>query len=358
MNRTTALLLALAGCTPITEPGHDRVGCQTVPTSTGASSSISTSSTSTSSTSTSSGSSTSTSTTTGSTSTGGQSPGLPTPTALCPAIVDGTITICPASLASCREAVVVNASASSGGPLALHWHGTYETPEGLLSWDSAAIAIRQMVEAEDGLLVLPRADPDAEARPGNPFPWWVVCGAGSPSQCGRHDDFALADEIVACALEQGLVDPTRLTSSGFSAGAIQVSHLLDRVGYLAGVVSWSGGLPPEYQPATPPGSTSVLALHGGPSDVFCDGSGCYDFVGPSEALAIDVAATGAFSFVCDHQSGHSTSMGPQGAAFLRDAHADGHEWSGYPFGYPGTGPDWMLNHYCYAAGTASPWGSP
>lgn len=286
--------------------------------------------------------------------------GVPEPTAACPELVDGVVELCPAALLGCREVVVVNAGAATGtGPLAMHWHGTYETPEGLLAWDTAAQAIVAMVQTEGGLAVLPRADPAAVARPNNPFPWWVVCGPESPSQCTRPDDFILADEVVACAVQQQLVDPERLTTSGMSAGAIMASHLVDRAGYLAGAVSWSGGLPVAYQPTTPAGNAAVLAIHGGAADVFC-GAGqptgtCYSFVEPSEALALDVQNAGDFAFVCDHQAGHVAAMGGQGAAFLAASSTAGHAWAGYPFGYPGTGPDWMLNHYCYPAGGPSPW---
>lgn len=284
--------------------------------------------------------------------------GIPQPTAPCPEFVDGAVTFCPASLLECREAVVVNAAgASSAGPLALHWHGTYEWPEGILSWDSAAQAIRSMVIDQDGIMVLPRADPDAPGRIGNPFPWWVVCADGA-SGCNRPDDFILADEIVACVIQEGLASPDRITTSGMSAGGIMTSHLVDRVDYLAGAVSWSGGLPEAYQPTTPHGTTAVMALHGGPTDLYCGvggPTGCYAFQEPSETLALDVQNSGRFAVVCDHQAGHSTAMGAYGAAFLRDADVDGHVWVGYPFGYPGTGGDWMLNHYCYPVGGPSPW---
>lgn len=302
----------------------------------------------------------------GSTSTGGEEPpppppppsiGVPTPTAPCPQLVDGDVIFCPDALLECRSAVVVNAAAATGsGPLALHWHGTGEDPDGLLAWDSTALAIEAMVQRTGGLLVLPRADASAVARPGNPYPWWIVCGVNGTG-CNRPDDFILADEIVACAVEQQLVDPSRLTSSGFSAGGIMTSHLVDRVGYLAGAVSWSGGLPDDYQPLTPGSTqTAVLAIHGGATDAYCSApDGCYVFEGPSEALALDTQNAGGFAFLCDHQAGHVAAMGGQGAAFLEFSSTTGHAAAGYPFGYPGTGPDWMLNHYCYAPGTQSPW---
>jgi poly(3-hydroxybutyrate) depolymerase len=264
------------------------------------------------------------------------------------------VTFCPAGLPTCRDALVINADEADGhGPLSLHWHGTFESPHGLVAWDWAAQQIAAMVQAQAGLMVLPYADPTAVSRASNPFPWWVVCGPAG-TQCGRPDDFVLADEIVACAVEQELVDPERLTTSGMSAGGIMTSHLVDRSTYFAGAVSWSGGLPEAYQPTTPPNDTAVMALHGGPTDVYCGvgANGCYEFAEPSEALAEDVAAAGNFAFLCDHQAGHSAAMGGQGAQFLSLAHADGHPWATYPFG---SGGNWMLDHYCYLPGEPSPW---
>lgn len=283
--------------------------------------------------------------------------GIPTPTAPCPTFTDGVVSICPAALLTCRDVVVRGSATAAGGPLVTHWHGTGEDVSGLLAWDTAVMGLETMAGSEIGLLVLPLADPAAVARAGNPFPWWVVCGP-SGSNCSRPDDFILADEIVACAVDQNLVDPQRITASGFSAGAIMASHLVDRVDYLAAVVSWSGGLPEAFQPTTPAGPGAVLALHGGAADLYCGPGqpGCYPFQETTEALAQDVSTAGRFAFVCDHQAGHVAAMGAYGSAFLRDGRLDaGHLWTGYPLGHPGTGGDWMLNNYCYPAGTASPW---
>lgn len=279
---------------------------------------------------------------------------IPTPTAPCPTITDGVVTFCPASLDTCRDALVVNASGATGtGPLSLHWHGTFESPDGVLAGDYAAQQVQNMIIAQDGLMVLPYGDPDAVARPNIPFPWWVVCGSQG-SQCDRPDDFVFADEIVACSVEQGLVDPQRLTTSGMSAGGIMTSHVIDRTSYFAGAVSWSGGTPAWAQPATPMNETSVMVIHGGPTDQYC-GEGaqtCYSFLQPSESLAAEVVAAGNFAFLCDHQSGHTTGMGNTGATFLSLVHADGHPWQNYPFG---TGGNWMLDNYCYLPGQPSPW---
>lgn len=286
---------------------------------------------------------------------------VPTPTGPCPRLVDGVVKLCPAVLDTCRDVRVVNAAGASGsGPLALHWHGIHESPVQVLATDSAAQQLETMVRSQSGLMVLPHADPAAVARANNPFPWWVVCGS-TPSQCDRLDDFILADEVVACAVEQRLVDPRRLTTSGASAGGIMASHLATRRSYFAGAVSWSGGLPPAYQPATPENGTAMMVIHGGGEDVYCGvgaADGCYALRPPSEALAADFRAAGNFSFLCDHQAGHITAMGSSAAQFLALARASGHPWASYPFGTDGeagTGSNWMLNHYCYLPGQPSPW---
>jgi predicted esterase len=294
--------------------------------------------------------------------------GIPNPTATCPEIVNGVVEFCPAGLDTCRQALVVNASAADGnGFLALHWHGTFESPDGVLAWDTAAQLIRERVIAENGLMILPYADPRSPARVNTPFPWWRVCGSQG-TDCNRMDDFVFGDEIVACAVEQGLVDPNRLTTSGMSAGGSMASHFVNYTTYLAGAVSWSGAIPSSWQPSMPNNDTAVMVVHGGATDAYC-GAGapanggannnCYYFRPPSEDFGQDLVDAGNFAFMCDHQAGHSAAMGMQGAYFLAWSHReDGHVWDGYPFGVNGgigTGSSWMLNNYCYTPGQPSPW---
>lgn len=270
------------------------------------------------------------------------------PASSCPPIIDGTVT-----WPSGRAAVIIGADASSGtGPLVQYWHGTFQTPELVIAQDSGVAALRDVVLREGGVLVLPRADPAAVARPDTPFPWWSVCGSAMVS-CDVQDDFAFASEIVACVLEQGLAAPDRVSSTGLSAGGIFSSQLATRVDWLAGIVSWSGGMP--YGGDWVPVSTgvSVLALHGGPNDVYCGAGsgGCYSFVEPTESLAIDAAAAGVQTILCDHASGHSGAMGMQGAEFTA-AVRRGAPYAGPPFGPWGA---WMLANYCYTPGDESPW---
>jgi len=374
--RTVAIILPftlLLGCDGEVEHIHDRVACGA---STGGSDDGSASEESSGGLASAGSASAGGGSTGGEESSGGESStgesvdedGIPNPTAPCPTITDGVVQFCPAGLDTCRNALVVNAAGADGnGFLSLHWHGTFETPDGVLAWDNAAQQIRDRVIAENGLMVLPYADPRAPARVNTPFPWWRVCGT-SGTECQRMDDFIFADEIVACTVEQGLVDPNRLTTSGMSAGGTMTSHLVNYSTYLAGAVSWSGGVPSNWQPSMPNNDTAVMVVHGGATDAYCgpgalnnggNNPSCYYFRSPSEIFGQNLVAAGNFAFMCDHQAGHSAAMGLQGAYFLAwSDRENGHVWEGYPFGTngeAGTGSSWMLNHYCYDPGQPSPW---
>lgn len=286
----------------------------------------------------------------------GQTSIFPQPTAPCPTIQTGTVNFCPAGF-PCRDVRFTSVESTTGtGPLVLAWAGTFNNPDTLVGSDFATDLLISMADAEGGMVALPYPDPGAVSRPDTPFPWWVVCGFVNPSQCDRLDDFALADEIVACSIEQGLIDPDRISSAGGSAGGIMTTHLVNRVPWLAGAVSWSGGVSTANRPVDPPdeSTVAVMAIHGGPTDQYCGpGVGnCYGFVGPTEALAEDLTTDGRWLLLCDHNTGHHNAMGPQVDDFVRLANRAGHPWEG---SVPGSMGNWVLDNYCYTFGDPSPW---
>lgn len=314
---------------------------------------------------------TATSTSDGSSSDGSSSDGSSSTTSEpvfdCPTIANGDVEFC-AEGYPCRTANFMNVgNASPSSSLLMYWHGTHEGNNNPLS-NALPYGFLDGAVAANALVVMPRADAGAVSRPNNPFPWWQVCGQVSPSQCTRDDDFVLADMIATCAVEQGLADPERLTTSGMSAGGIQTSLLLESgleggLSFAAAVV-WSGGTPAAFQPTDPASAdTAVFVLHGGSTDVYC-GAGqpagtCggyqpYSFVAPSEEMASDLDDAGNFAFVCNHEQGHNPAMGPQGTEFLLAADAGApHPWEGFPFGvdgyngWPGMsgGTNWMLRFW-------------
>lgn len=311
----------------------------------------------------------------GESSTGEILSGVPSPTATCPVLDTGTnaphtVSVCPAGMASCRNAMIVNAHDASGnGPLALYLHGTFESPTGVLPYDPIDYpaswgqrhGIRMEVENHDGLLILPYGDPAAAARTNNPFPWWGVCGPEGTG-CDRTDDYQVIDELVACAVDQQLVDPERLTISGLSAGGIMTSLELAARDYWAAGVVWSGGMP-EGEIFVPAGDAPLAVFHGGTNDVYCGVGtvGCHSFRPPSEDLAEQQVAAGNFAIVCDHQAGHAAAMAQQGAEFLMLGHTITMPGSGsllsslQSYAFSG-GTRWMFANYgCYDAGGVDPW---
>jgi poly(3-hydroxybutyrate) depolymerase len=139
----------------------------------------------------------------------------------------------------------------------------------------------------------------------------LVAAAETSSGIGNTTDYGVwttgdvtyADQVVACAIEQLKIDPKRIYTAGYSAGALFAVHLwYARSGYIAGVASYSGGtsiinVAPMQDPAHPP---AVVAAHGMQgSDVLV-----LDFADTSAAWIKDVAAKGAFAVDCNDGSSH------------------------------------------------------
>lgn len=294
----------------------------------------------------------------------------------CPTIADGAV-VFDLPIAGVTRSVWFDgvAEATGTGPAVVAIHGTYEgalngagQPNFLLY--NPGVDMNSMATTAGGVLLSPIEDLAAQ-NDGEPFPWWSVCGILGTS-CTRDDDGELVELALACALEQGLADADRIQIGGMSAGGLLTSVLVERgLGELtiAGAVSWSGGLPPIFQPMVPASeATSVFVLHGGATDVYCgvgqpagscNGYEPHHFDAPSEQMATQLDDAGNFAFVCNHGGGHNAQMGTQGADFLAVADAGApHPWLGFPFGVDGYGQwpsmsggtNWMLRFYgdCHA----------
>lgn len=299
-------------------------------------------------------------------------PVLPTPPGPCPTIVDGRVAF--DVNGTTREVLVDNVSgATPDGPLAFVWHGTFGSPEGWLEWHWATGRIHDMVVQEGGLIMLPAADPAAVAR-SHGFPWWIVSwDCSDPAEnCDSPDDFDLMDYAAACAVEQGLADPWRISTSGSSAGGVMSSYLVERAQYLAAAVPSSGGVDVAHTVLTTANPmVGVMSHHGGDDDIYCDATDCYAFQGPVEEFALEVAAANgcdpnavvpaegcAWSFLCESPwATHSWQMGEESAEFMRASYWGDPAWSGHVWTHDGGGgpqtdpplPFWRgeLNNNCY-----------
>lgn len=261
--------------------------------------------------------------------TSGVAPAIPTPTGACPSLVAGDVTFSPSGMAPRKVKLALDPSKTAPGPLVLYWHATGSAPaEAAYSLGSTHDAIVQA----GGIVAAPHSDAAAGT-----FEWFIVNGSA------RADDFALADEIVACLVAAGRVDPARIHSMGMSAGGLQTTAFSFMRSYVASVVTYSGGMPDGFAPeiADPANKFAALIFSGGASDnVFG-----LDFQAASETYRDTLTSSGHFATICNHGTGHEIPL--DAAAAVRtffDANPYGAWPSPYASGLPSTFPA-----YCTSA---------
>jgi len=225
---------------------------------------------------------------------------LPKVTGTCPTLADGEVMFAPAGIEPRVVRVWMSDAAEvMDGPLVFYWHGTGSSPQEA-TYGLGKDFVAQVV-AQGGIVVAPEHDPAA-----GDFPWWLVLGS-------REDDLLLADEVLACAIEQVGVDVTHIHTAGMSAGGLQTSQMsIRRSGYIASAAPYSGGIitpPPDQEPGNP---LSAMIFHGGPDDVVV-----LKFEQTSELYQANIAARGGFAFLCDHGMGHSIPQGDAQASVWR-----------------------------------------
>jgi poly(3-hydroxybutyrate) depolymerase len=257
---------------------------------------------------------------------GGPDAFLPVANGPCPFFTQGPATVTPAGIAPRQVQIYMGAEASAGGgPLLFYWHGTGSLPaESTVGLNAAFDAIL----AAGGIVVAPTHDPAA-----GQFPWYLTDGGGE----SELHDMLVADEVVACAISEVGIDPTRIHSVGMSAGALQTAQMAYwRSGYIASIATYSGGLLGAGDRQDPDNKIAAMIFHGGVSDEVFDVS----FQGLSELLHADFAANGQFSFLCNHGDGHAIPPEPGPASvwqFFQD-HPYGTSPSPYaaalPAGFP------------------------
>ncbi len=262
-------------------------------------------------------------------------PNLPTPTGPCPDFL-GNLTgsqdlvFSPEGRTPRSVRLLMNETVlEQDGPLIFYWHGTGgDSNESTYGLGSAAI---NQVRNAGGIIASPFADPASGT-----YPWQPVGGNVD------HDN-VLADEILACAIEQVGIDTHRIHSAGFSAGGIHtVTMGARRSAYLASVVSFSGGLFGAVLPTETDADNlfAAMIIHGGTADVF---QGQVSFQGPSEYYAELLQQGGRTAILCDHGAGHSVPAAIHAPVlqFFSD-----HPWGTSPSPYENGFPAAFSAGYC------------
>jgi predicted esterase len=248
---------------------------------------------------------------------------LPKATGPCPELTEGTITVSPDGKPRDVQVWISDAAKTLDGPLLFYWHGTGSSPINEPPYGIGKANITA-IKDQGGIVVAPFHDPAAGM-----WPWYLTTGSGA------EDDLRVADEVVACAIEKVGIDIRRIHSMGMSAGGLQTTQMsYRRSGYVASVVTYSGGLlgsPPNQDPSN---KFAAMIFHGGASDEVVIG-----FQPISEAYRDDLRDADHFAFICDHGMGHSIPTDAVGsvAQFFQD-HPFGTEPSPYasalPAGFP------------------------
>jgi predicted esterase len=249
----------------------------------------------------------------------------------CPEFANGYATFHPDGVERSVLLYMSDAAMTLDGPLIFSWHSTLPGPETSNVWIGDAVIPE--IEAQGGIIAAPSTvDPNATR------PW-----DHTPLGPSGDNDERLMDEVVACANEKVGIDLRRIHSIGMSAGGQKTSQVsLRRSGYIASVVVYSGGLPPDDHPPdqNPDNKFSAMILYGGPTDI--SPVDATNYTDASNAYLHELQAKGRFGFLCNHGGGHSVPSDSQDSAwrFLQD-----HPYGAWPSPYAKGLPNGFLS-YC------------
>jgi predicted esterase len=229
-------------------------------------------------------------------------------------------------------------STGTGGPLILYWHGTGSSPSGEIP-----IAFNTSQVAADGGLIVGFV---SSSRTG-------TTTGDTGDAVWYQSDASFADQVVACAIQNYNIDPHRIYTAGYSAGGLQTVYMwYARSGYLASVISYSGGDAtindaPKQDPSNLP--PAIVAHGASGSDTFV-----LDFAMTSATWESEISAAGGFYIDCNDGGSHlsffqtrAPNLEPVAYAFFK-AHPFGIKPEPYttlPSGFPA---------YCKINGAGTP----
>jgi hypothetical protein len=235
-------------------------------------------------------------------------PVLPMAPANCPMLRNGAVANFPrASGTNVPVTIYIDPSAKSkpdpGGPLIIYWHATLSNPGEVMSgFGQANIAA---VTAAGGVVAAPATTACSGCTTTDDGYWFL-------------EDDVVADEIVACAVQQAKIDVTHIHTLGWSAGGLHTTHVAQaRSNYIASFISYSGGLfPLPSTDQNPANKVAGILTYGDPgSDVVI-----LDFNAQSQSWYKMFQPKGWYSMMCHHPGGHEVDpqIAPLSLRFFKD----------------------------------------
>ena len=225
-----------------------------------------------------------------------------------------------------RQALVWHDPAQGGGgPLVFYFHGGGGDPQDATPTVSSD-AIADIV-ASGGMVVAPFSDPAA------PTQWFLVSGSAM-------NDLVMMDSMVACAVQDADIDPYRIHSMGFSAGALHTAMAsIFRSSYIASTVAYSGGVYSSAASEDTASTPSALIFHGGNAD----NVGGVAFSATAQAYFDVVTERGGYAAICDHGNGHDYPSNEVDVWRRRDAYnfLIDHPFGVDPHPYEAGFPEWV-----------------
>ena len=214
---------------------------------------------------------------------GGAGPTLPKAKEACPAMAG----LAGTSVTFLGSAVTIwSGPSGSVGPMVFYWHATSATAEEAIT--GLGPGTREVVNS-GGVIASFNASNGTGSNTGN-YTWYT-------------GDFNTADEVLACAHQQGLIDITHIHSAGYSPGSCQTAAMVYARAYLASILCYSGGAMTLGTLPDPKNHPAMLGAHGAVgSDVFG-----IDIAANTILLENDLKSKGSFVIDCDDGGDHLQS---------------------------------------------------
>jgi hypothetical protein len=242
---------------------------------------------------------------------------LPTHKEPCPTFTNGQMTFLGTPVM-----VWAGPPSAANGPMVFYFHGTtgsaQEAPAGL---GQAAI---NDVKTNGGVIASFGTNAGCSAN----------CGSGQGTNTGNGvwftGDFDVADEILACAIEQLHVDTRHIHVAGYSAGGLQSGSMAFlRSNYIASIGMYSGGASVKTPNPNPSNVPPMVGAHG---------DNAQDNLGkPTDDYATNTKNAGSLAIVCNDGKAHWDSVrfavGPNIWQFFKD-----HPYGATPDAYGGVLP--------------------